>query len=76
LKLFIFKPKKINSMKALKLFILVSVFGFFTACGGAKTEETTTTDTTAVEAPAEAPATNDSTAAPATTDTTAAPAAQ
>ncbi len=56
-------------MKALKLFILVSVFGFFAACGGAKTEEVTTTDTTAVEAPATAA---DSTAA----DSTAAPAAQ
>lgn len=63
-------------MKALKLFILVSVFGFFAACGGAKTEETSTTDSTAVEAPAEAPApAADSTAAPAA-DSTAAPAAQ
>ncbi|MCS7018988.1 MAG: hypothetical protein RMJ87_00425 [Cytophagales bacterium] len=52
-------------MKALKLLILVSVFGLFAACGGgAKTEETTT-DTTAVQAPAvetPAPATPDSTA--------------
>ncbi|WP_448518974.1 hypothetical protein [Rhodoflexus sp.] len=55
-------------MKTLKLLILVSVFGFFTACGGAKTEETQT-ETPAVEAPAteeapaveEAPAAGDST---------------
>lgn len=62
-------------MKALKLFILVSVFGFFTACGGgAKTEETQT-ETPAAEAPAaEAPAAPADSATTAPADSAAAPA--
>lgn len=63
--------KHFHMKNAFKFAVVAAMFSVLVACGGKTQETTTTQDSTAVEAPIEAPA--DSTAAPAQ-DSTAAPA--